>query len=203
MKSETARANGAKSNGPVTPEGKARSARNSLKHGLSGHVVVLEHESQEEYNELEVSLILRFQPADSIERELVHEMAAARWRLKRIEEMEAAVLRKAIRTQMEILGPEADIAEARSLAYAEVAESKSLRMLTRYQSQIRRGYEKAWQELDRLQAEWQNAEEQNDNEQNEPNFQLTEEQCLPRGAGPRPAAASQAAIHRRDPQWKE
>ena len=34
LKSETARTNGAQSNGPVTPQGRATSSRNSLRHDL-------------------------------------------------------------------------------------------------------------------------------------------------------------------------
>ena len=41
--------------------------------------------------------------------------------------MEYAVITKAIRQQMEALGPDADPWEARALAYAEIADSNSFR----------------------------------------------------------------------------
>jgi hypothetical protein len=81
-KAETARVNGAKSNGPVTEEGKSISSQNSLKHGLTSARVVLPHESQEEYDSLEASIVNRFKPYDEIERVLVREMASALWRLQ-------------------------------------------------------------------------------------------------------------------------
>lgn len=150
-KAETARINGAKSNGPVTEAGKTTSSQNSFKHGLTSARVVLPHESQEGYDRLEASLVDRFKPHDEIERALVHQMAASLWRLSRIEEMEAALFHKAFKQQQELLGPEADADEVRIAAYAEVAESKGLRMLSRHQSQLRRAYEKAWKELEILQ----------------------------------------------------
>ena len=170
-RAEAARANGARSNGPVTEEGKAIASQNSLKHGLTSNRVVLPHESQEEFDRLEASLVNRFKPFDEIEYELVHEMAAARWRLRRIEAMEVSIFNKAFKQQRELLGPDADAAEVQDAAYAEVADSKSLRMLSRHQSQLRRAYEKAWKELELIQ-EHRNQEAEID-VQNEPRIRIT------------------------------
>lgn len=175
-KAQTARNNGARSQGPITPEGKAISARNSTKHGLSGGQVVLEHESQEDFDRLLASILGHFTPVGAAEEDLLQEMAAARWRLRRIDEMETAVFTTAIRRQMEALGPDADPREARTLAYVDVAESKSFRMLSRYRGQLRRGYEKACQELESLQQtrRQREAEQLDSEEQNEPTVELTE-----------------------------
>ncbi len=163
----TARINGAKSNGPITAEGKAISSQNSLKHGLTSSRVVLPHESQEAYDKLEASLINRFKPADDLESELVQEMTAARWRLRRIEAMESALFKKAIR-QLE----EAGTPDALDIAYAEVPESKSYRMLVRHAAQLRRAFEKAWKELQLIQEDRRMDEE--GELQNEPDSKYLE-----------------------------
>jgi hypothetical protein len=54
LKSDTARANGAKSRGPTTAEGKEKSSRNSLKHGLtagSGNLL-LDCEDPHQFDEI-------------------------------------------------------------------------------------------------------------------------------------------------------
>ena len=154
LQSETSRLNGAKSNGPVTQEGKAKSCQNAMKHGLSGGPVVLPNESQQEFDELWAGFVRKFRPADSIERDLIHEIVCSRWRLRRLERMEAAIMAQAVRRQIEILGEEADPFQAEALAFADLADnSKGLRLIERYGRSLRRSYEKAWQELLRLQEE--------------------------------------------------
>ena len=163
-KAAAARINGAKSNGPITEEGKAASSQNSLKHGLTSNRVVLPHESQDAYDKLEASLRNRFKPADELENELVQEMAAARWRLRRIEAMEAALFKRAIKEHEESGTP-----DAYDVAYVEVAESKSYRMLVRHSAQLRRAYEKAWKEIQLIQAD--RTMDENGGVQNEPTIE--------------------------------
>lgn len=66
-----------KSGGPATPEGRARSSRNSLRHGLTAKSVVLPHESRAEFQLLVDSHIAQFAPFGGVEMELVEAMAAA------------------------------------------------------------------------------------------------------------------------------
>ena len=61
-KADIARENGAKSRGPITPEGKARSSVNSFKHGLTAKCVVLSNESEESYTELQQCFRNTWQP---------------------------------------------------------------------------------------------------------------------------------------------
>src|ERR1044072_6825725 len=80
---EASRANGARSKGPVTPEGKKRSAVNAMRHGLLADVLVLDGEARENFELLLDQHVDRLQPADGVEYALVEEMASAYWRLHR------------------------------------------------------------------------------------------------------------------------
>jgi hypothetical protein len=66
-RAEAARENGRKSRGPITPEGKARSSQNALKHGLSSRRVVIGEEQQEEWLELRDACRETLKPAGAIE----------------------------------------------------------------------------------------------------------------------------------------
>ena len=72
LKSDTARANGAKSRGPKTAETKEKSSRNSLRHGFtSRHTILLECENEDEFQELEEEFAATYQPATPAEQDLV------------------------------------------------------------------------------------------------------------------------------------
>jgi len=89
---EAARRNGARSRGPVTPEGKARSSRNALKHGLAAlHHFVLEDEAPTELEELTTRLMAECSPETEIEARLVKRMAIAFWKSERAERIEVAL----------------------------------------------------------------------------------------------------------------
>jgi hypothetical protein len=145
---KASRQNGALSTGPVSPEGKARSAQNATRHGLTGGPAVLPSESQEEYDAFLESTIETWRPRTIAELDLVHQMAAARWRIRRIEPMEAAILTEAYERQMEAMGENADAAKAMQRAYADVAEnSKGWRNLSRHHRTLQRAYAEAFEAL--------------------------------------------------------
>jgi hypothetical protein len=83
-KSQSARANGAKSKGPVTPEGKAVSSQNAVRHGIFSRSIVLGCESQDRFQLLLAALKDQVQPRTSAEMDYVETMAIARWRQMRV-----------------------------------------------------------------------------------------------------------------------
>src|SRR5277367_1931997 len=63
----SARANGAKSQGPNTEEGRRRSSANAIKHGLTAQTLLLPNEDPDEYRQMLDSYLQHFQPVSRIE----------------------------------------------------------------------------------------------------------------------------------------
>jgi hypothetical protein len=79
------RANALKSTGPRTPEGRRRSAANTrVTHGFRTHEPKLSDIALAEIAELEIHLTAHWQPATPETAALVHEIAAASWRMDEI-----------------------------------------------------------------------------------------------------------------------
>jgi hypothetical protein len=166
-----ARANGAKSQGPVTPEGKAKSALNAITHGLTASTLVLSTESKERYEALLASYREKFDPDGPIENDLVEEIVAAKWQQRRVASMITALIDVAMdRMETEIRNEFENIDNAVRTALAfdkQAQQSGTLALLNRYATRHARDYHRALNQLRQIQSECE--------------------------AGPRPAAGSQPA----------
>jgi hypothetical protein len=99
------RSNAQRSTGPATPEGKARSSRNGLKHGYyaeaSRETMLALGEDPEAFAQLHEELLEAYQPPDAIARALVEDLAKLYWRQRRWERAADGLLR-AERQQWEL-----------------------------------------------------------------------------------------------------
>jgi hypothetical protein len=146
-----ARANGAKSNGPITLDGKARSSLNALRHGLAAASLVLTIEDRPQFDQLYASYVHRFQPADDVEIDLVEEMIGCKWRMRRsiVVETQAIDLqmseqREELETKFEGISAPAQLAIAVDRL---TTRSTSLQNLQRYETRLGRQYLRAYKML--------------------------------------------------------
>jgi hypothetical protein len=86
---EANRSNAARSCGPKTPEGKARSSRNHLKFGLFSTQNCVRPEETAEYTRLSKALWKDLRPVGPVEEMLAVEIVRAAWRLHRCATAEA------------------------------------------------------------------------------------------------------------------
>jgi hypothetical protein len=167
------RANAAKSTGPRTPEGKARSAQNARKHGFAASTfAVVRLEDLQEVANLRDDLIAVYQPVNSQELFAVERMALAQQAILRAARLEAGLFTSCLNEALDstgdpviLMSPElagdGDIeitrAQNRNYALGEgfrrcVQQSSSWSLLIRYQAQAERHYRRAVEEFERLRA---------------------------------------------------
>jgi hypothetical protein len=88
---EANRRNAKQSTGPTTPEGKAASSQNALRHGLRAAKAVLRYEDPAPFLALCQDLQSEWQPQGPTEEFYVEQMAVSQWKLARAEKRELAV----------------------------------------------------------------------------------------------------------------
>ena len=93
------RKNAKKSTGPRTAEGKTRSAKNALKHGLLARDTVMPGEDPADFDRQLSALEADIHPANSLEFELVRQIADAQWRMRRLTRLETGFLAAAVDDQ--------------------------------------------------------------------------------------------------------
>ena len=169
-RAESARRNGAKSHGPVTPEGKARSAQNAFRHGLAARSIPLANESESRCADMLAAYTEHFQPANIVEEDLVEEMVAAKWRHRRALAFQNAALDLQMQKDEPKIEAEFDSIDGETrqvLALGNLSPTLWQNM-HRYEIAAARAYHRALKTLLQLQAARQREEKEGDTTPNPP-----------------------------------
>jgi len=141
-RTQSSRANGALSKGPVTPEGKLHSSQNAIIHGLLADCIVLEEESRENFLALLQQHVDHFQPANEVEFGMIEEMCAARWRQRRAWAIETRLFDTQIARP-----PDGDSLDRMAGAIDFMAAAPSLSLVHRYETRLHIMYGRALKNL--------------------------------------------------------
>ncbi len=134
------RANGAKSKGPVTPEGKQRSSQNAVTHGILARSLTLSDGDAQLFQSLHSNYVRRFTPRDQPEHDLIEEAVYAKWQMRQAWMMHARTLKIQILADFPEVNLEWDpipMLDRQTLALAKsLKESTVLPNLERYARQL-------------------------------------------------------------------
>ena len=165
-KARIARENGAKSKGPVTPEGKEKCARNAISHGrraqalkliVPPHSACLANEDRQAFYKLFDSLTAKFRPEDATELALVREIADLHWKASRNAQMESAIYNRELVRQGTRIVP--SLPELRDLEIAVAAQealtgNKTIAELRKETQRCHRAIAQLQRNLLHLQRHW-------------------------------------------------
>ena len=140
---EAARANGARSSGPITAQGKYNSSRNSARHNLLAQTIVLEAEAPERFLALMDALKEEHQPRTTTEVLLVESMAVARWRQTRVWGAQKTAMDRDMAQQDPGVGP----AGVRVVLAMRPSTEVPVELLLRYEAMFERQFARASRSL--------------------------------------------------------
>jgi len=198
------RANAARSTGPRSPEGKARSAQNARKHGFTASTfAVVRLEDINEIAHLRDDAVAVYQPVNSQELFAVERIALAQQAMLRAARLESGLFTTCLNETLDerdrplillndaLFGNDIEITKAQNRNYclgegfySIARKSNAISLFLRYQAQAERHYRRAIEDFDRLKA-------LRDELPNEPIFEpqpeQTEPTCLHSETNPIPA----------------
>lgn len=136
------RANGAKSRGPKTVEGKAISSRNAMRHGLTARKIIISAmESESEYSRFQAMLKQQLAPQDALQAVWVDKVITGLWRARRAGLEEALIVDEENSCSF----------GGRSSSYI-IKNEKRREAILRYEEAINKQVLIAMRELEKLQA---------------------------------------------------
>jgi len=146
---QASRANGRRSQGPVTPEGKARSSQNAYRHGLLAHTMVLRTEDKVAFGQYLDQHLEHWQPFDDVELNLVEEMVGAAWRGRRAAGMQTMVYD----AEIAAIEPSGCGGNDYVDAFNRLAASPALALFHHYETHYHRIYHRCIATLTKLQKD--------------------------------------------------
>jgi hypothetical protein len=149
------RRNAALSTGPKTLEGKEISSQNPLRHGLRARTAAALDETDEDFTDHHLKLMLALLPRDTYEFVLVRRLAQLSWRLERLAGMEAAMLDGVASRIAAIQARYADPDDPPSFETGRPSDdlwNADMPLIARYESTLERAFNRAMASLDRYRA---------------------------------------------------
>jgi hypothetical protein len=140
--------------GPTTIEGKSRSSKNAVRHGLAAtRTVVLRNENPETWKRVLAAHVDRYNPADAIEEELVEDIAFCRWRLRRFRGVDTALWDLQMDDLAGQFAARYEAADETVRLACAFRGDNSLQLASRYEGRLRRSYERAIRNLKHYRSE--------------------------------------------------
>ena len=148
------RLNAEKSHGPTSPQGRARSSVNALRHGLTARVVVLPSEDMAAYQAFSKEIVDSLDLQTPVERQFAHTIADNQWRINRIRSIEDGMLGMGhFEPAGDFDADNPEIHSAMTAARAFREDSKAFVNLSIYEQRLHRSMKDALRQLKELQAE--------------------------------------------------
>src|SRR5712692_7956593 len=154
------RANAQHSTGPKTEAGKQRSCLNALRHGLTGHTIVLPTEDMAAYQHFTKRFFDDLKPIGILEEQLVQSLADTSWRLNRIPALENNLLALGVAEHSDHINTEhPEVHAALAIAEALRQQTRAFSALSLHGQRLSRQFDRTLQQLRDLQAERRAAEQ--------------------------------------------
>src|SRR5216683_4459291 len=154
------RENASHSTGPKTEAGKRRSSLNALRHGLTGHTIVLPTEDLAAYQRFTKRFFDDLKPISILEEQLVQNLADTSWRLNRIPALENNLLTLGFAEHSDHINTEhPEVHAALAIAEALREQTRAFSALSMHGQRLSRQFEKTLQQLRELQTERRAAEQ--------------------------------------------
>jgi hypothetical protein len=149
------RENGAKSQGPVTAEGRATCSQNATKHSLTSKTLIVAPEEREAYDNLVAANFAFYKPSNLLEWHVIQHIAELEWKLQKADIYESGILASSRFSSRDDLQDVTDANERYQMIETLIYQSnaKTLQNLTLQVSRIQRTLERRIKQYEAMRAE--------------------------------------------------